>query len=47
MKQVYLFKFGVWVDVLDENEAFIAAKDADGVVTYVIKDGSEQVRVSQ
>ena len=47
MKKVYLFKFGVWVDVLYENEAFIAAKDADGVVTYVIKDGSEQVRVSQ
>lgn len=47
MKQVYLFKFGVWVDVIDESGHFIAAKDADGVVTYVIKDGSEQVRVSQ
>ena len=28
--QVYLNFYGIWSDILDEDECFIVAKDADG-----------------
>ena len=45
--QVYLSFYGIWSEVLDDDERFIVARDADGVMTYVIKDGTENVRASQ
>lgn len=45
MKQVYLNLFGIWSDVVAECDTFILARDADGVMCYVLRDGQEQVRV--
>ncbi len=44
MTQVYLQKYGIWSDVLDECDAFVVAKDADGVNVYVVKDALILVR---
>jgi predicted phosphohydrolase len=43
--QVYLRLNRHWADVISENDVFILAKDIDGVMTYVVRDGLEQVRV--
>ncbi len=45
MKQVHLIAHGVWSDIISECDMFILAKDVDGVMTYVIKDGMQRVRV--
>lgn len=44
-KQVYLSLYDVWCDVIDEDETLYAYQDIDGIVTYVIKDGQERIRV--
>ena len=44
MKQVYLTMHRVWVDIIDECETFILARDIDGVMVYVLRDGQERVR---
>lgn len=46
MRQVWLNIHGFWSDVIAENDLFIAAKDIDGMITYVIKDGAELTRVA-
>lgn len=42
--QVYLHRYGIWSDVIDQCDTFILAIDADGVMCYVLRDGTEQVR---
>ena len=44
-RQVYPHAHGIWSPVLDESDTFILAKDVDGVMTYVVKDGYQQVRM--
>lgn len=44
-RQVYLFAHGAWSDIIAECETFIVAKDIDGLMTYVVKNGMEQVRM--
>ena len=44
MKQIYLTMSRTWQDVLDECIRFYVAKDVDGVMVYVIRDGQEQIR---
>lgn len=44
MKQVYLNLFVIWSDVISECDTFILARDADGVMCYVLRDGLEMVR---
>jgi len=45
MNQVYLIHQAVWSDIIDQCREFILARDNDGVNVYVIRDGSERVRV--
>lgn len=47
MKQVYLSLFGVWSDIIDQCDTFIVAKDMDGIMTYVLKDGAQKVRLAK
>ena len=44
--KVYLNFYGIWSEILDEDECFIVAKGPDVVMTYIIKDGTENVRQS-
>lgn len=44
-KQVKSTRFGMWLDVENESDIFIQAKDVDGVMLYVIKDGTQQTRM--
>lgn len=41
---VYLHYHGVWSDIIAQNNTFILARDIDGVMTYVLRDGMENVR---
>lgn len=43
-RQVYLNLYGHWSDIIEESHVFILAKDVDGVMTYIIKDGQERTR---
>jgi hypothetical protein len=43
-KQIYLHYSGTWATVISETPNEYVAKDIDGVMTYVIKDGSEFLR---
>jgi len=47
MKQIFLFAHNIWADIAAESELFYRATDVDGVVTYVLKDGLEQIRTQQ
>lgn len=43
-EQVYLTRYGIWSDIIDQCDMFILARDADGVNVYVVKDGMQMVR---
>lgn len=43
-RQVRLMIHGFWADIISECDVFILAKDLDGVMVYVVKDGTERVR---
>ena len=45
MTQVFLQAHHIWADVIAESDVFLVAKDVDGVMTYVVKDGYQQVRM--
>ena len=45
MTQVFLQSYHIWADVIAESDVFLVAKDVDGVMTYVVKDGYQQVRM--
>lgn len=44
MTQVYLAASNTWKPIISYNANFILAKDADGVMVYVIRNGEEQVK---
>lgn len=44
MTEVYLTASQTWQPIIDSNARFYLAKDVDGVMVYVIRDGQEQVR---
>ena len=44
MTQVFLTMTQHWADIIEECDTFILAKDLDGVMVYVIKDGQQKVR---
>jgi hypothetical protein len=46
-KQVYLFAYGYWADIIKETDTHIGAIDIDGINTVVVKDGMELVRWAQ
>ena len=45
LKQIFLFSYGTWADVIQETPRSYFAYDIDGVLVCVVKDGTEQVRV--
>ncbi len=46
-EQVYLTRYGIWSDIIDQCDMFILARDADGVKVFVIKDGMQMVRAAK
>lgn len=42
--QVYLTASNTWANVIEQDRVFIKAKDVDGIMVYVIKDGQEITR---
>lgn len=43
-EQVYLTRYGIWSDIIDQCDTLTLARDADDVNVYVVKDGMQMVR---
>lgn len=44
-RQIFLFTYNTWADVIQETPRSYFAIDIDGVTVCVIKDGMQQVRL--
>lgn len=44
-KQIFLFTYNTWADVIQETHRSYFAVDIDGVTVCIVKDGTEQVRL--